>query len=969
MTALHAKWRKRRGGLGRAPNRNQNDRASGYYGIPSAVPHLRLHSPASIAGLGSEFEIPSQDVTVGRSAENQLVIPESSVSPRHARIQQTPQGWVLTDLENTNGIWVGVRRVNELQLTPGQLFRIGGVALEFVDDGQVPGIINERNDPDRRTLRSATIEGSGIRETDPSLHSNPAQVEPPDWEAPFSPEELYPLSDTPSWAPDSQSKGGRAGRIVAVLLGLTVLGFAVTMGAVFALRWLTKVRHSIRPVPSQPAATATANKRAESPSQWLAVTLADAAVDSLGAEQRVDVPNLLNLQLPANALHKATHVVIARAPSSGAEFCGATVNPTTVLEIATAYNSHWSQPATLEMVVDADQLARTRVPAMAIGFRDSMDQAWQLLPTEYDAARKVARAHLWQPGFVALYFFKGAEVYSASDHFAILLEPKTYDAQSAAPIADEQPLNALAQLESALSEYQKMGFRIAEGLHFTCASQANPPHSAALMPVFARRELPRPRSHALARAAFATIAAAYVSPGSMRGREFWFASMFDALATRISGVHVTSASPSYKRLASPLIADDWPSPPLYLSLLTKAGDPQPDLFRIWNDTTHVMTELDAKAGNEGQSPVLAVDLALQEMTKQSLLEHYAGYVNERLLAEHGLTLEALRSHDVCTQIAQLAEASRAGNATLEIPSSFTARWACLVIDARPDSVRSVQLKLAADTPASVSLRLLRLGSGQAVEPGLSAAHPLRVEVKSNEVFLLSAVNANMSQSASVRVVFDDVSLSASMVPSEATVVRLGQDVLSTLSLTSISEDRKTLVVQWEFGDGSPNAGSEWTANANGTLRVAQPHAWSKEGSYVVRATVFDAAQPTQALAAATRNVTVQSLKMEIRASSANPQPLADVTLHAKVSGPLPESPVYRFTFGDGSSPTSSSSPEVTHKYASVGDYNVTVELGAAPELTEALATAKLALSIRAADGASTSPSSTPQPAATDTPIP
>jgi len=176
-------------------------------------------------------------------------------------------------------------------------------------------------------------------------------------------------------------------------------------------------------------------------------------------------------------------------------------------------------------------------------------------------------------------------------------------------------------------------------------------------------------------------------------------------------------------------------------------------------------------------------------------------------------------------------------------------------------------------------------------------------------------------------------------------------------------------VQWEFGDGSPKVSSEWTANANGTLRVAQSHAWSKEGSYAVRATVFDAAQPTQELAVVTRSVTVESLKMEIRPSSVNPQPQVDVRLHAKVSGPLPDTPVYRYTFGDGSSPSSSASPDATHQYASPGDYDVTVELRAAPESTEALVTAKLALSIRAAEGASSSPSSTPQPAASGTLVP
>lgn len=98
------------------------------------VPQLRLHSPVSIPGLGSSLTIYGDDVTIGRDASSQIVIPETSLSSRHARIQRKPEGWILTDMGSKNGIWVGDRRVTNHCLQPHQLVRIGGVAVEFLDD-------------------------------------------------------------------------------------------------------------------------------------------------------------------------------------------------------------------------------------------------------------------------------------------------------------------------------------------------------------------------------------------------------------------------------------------------------------------------------------------------------------------------------------------------------------------------------------------------------------------------------------------------------------------------------------------------------------------------------------------------------------------------------------------------------------------------------------------------------------------
>lgn len=940
------------------------------------MPQLRLHSPAYIPGLGSELQIPGNDVTVGRSPDNQLVIPESSVSAHHARIQQTPQGWILSDLGNTNGIWIGVRRVDELPLTPGQLFRIGGVALEFIEDGQAPAVIDEHVDPDGPLSGSSLTQGSGVRQTGASLQdaispqlgaqSGPTQVNPPDWELPADPQSQHAASErVPVVAPPPSSRRrGRTGRLAAGLLGLTVLGFALTLGAVFALRWLTKVRRPPTRAVATAAATVIANEAAKEPPRLPEITLLDQAVDTLDAEQRVEVPGLLSLQLPARALHKATHIVVARAPETGAEFCHATELATNPVEIATAYNAHWAQPATIEMSVDLDRLAKTGVPSMAIGFRDAADQAWQLLPTVYDQERRIARTQIWQPGFVALFFAKGPEVYAASEHFALLLEPKPEGVGKAAA-APERPQQALNQLESALTKYREMGFRVAEGLHWACASHATPNKSAALLPVFPRRELNRKRSPMLARSAFATLVPAYLNSGSVHGREFWFAAMYDALANFVTGQR--AALPSFKRLANPLVAEDWPSPPLFLNLMSRFGDPAPDLFRIWSDTTHVMSELDAKAGSESQSPVLAVDLALQQITKASLLEHYARFVNERLLAEQGRSLDQLRSRDACVHVTQLPADSRSGSASIDVPSAFTARWSCIVIEPKPNATRMMHLQLAAEPPSGVAVRLLRIGSGQVIEPGPTATRPIRLDLRSNEVLVLSAINANMSQPAAITLKIGEVTPEVTLLPAEAATARVGQEVQTTLSLAAAPEELKTVSVQWDFGDGTPNVSGEWTVNASGQLRVAQSHVWTREGSFNLRATVIDGAHAAAPLVSASRTISVQALRLDVVASGSDPVVQSDIKLHAKASGPLPESPAYRFDFGDGTSPITSATPDTTHQFTSPGEYTVRAELLSGPGSGEVLATARTTLSIRSGESPTGSVSEPPQEAPNSAP--
>jgi len=59
---------------------------------------------------GLEIELPEEELTIGRSGDSGLVIRDDFTSSRHARLLNWPNGWVIQDLDSTNGTFLdGVR--------------------------------------------------------------------------------------------------------------------------------------------------------------------------------------------------------------------------------------------------------------------------------------------------------------------------------------------------------------------------------------------------------------------------------------------------------------------------------------------------------------------------------------------------------------------------------------------------------------------------------------------------------------------------------------------------------------------------------------------------------------------------------------------------------------------------------------------------------------------------------------------
>jgi pSer/pThr/pTyr-binding forkhead associated (FHA) protein len=90
-----------------------------------------LSSPA--IEPGTERELDSAAVTLGRSSENDLVLDtDEFASVRHARIEPRRDGVWVEDLDSTNGTFVnGIKLTRPQKLTPGDVIRVGETDLRY----------------------------------------------------------------------------------------------------------------------------------------------------------------------------------------------------------------------------------------------------------------------------------------------------------------------------------------------------------------------------------------------------------------------------------------------------------------------------------------------------------------------------------------------------------------------------------------------------------------------------------------------------------------------------------------------------------------------------------------------------------------------------------------------------------------------------------------------------------------------
>lgn len=81
---------------------------------------------------GLEIDLPEEQLTIGRSNESALVIRDDYTSTHHARLLLWNDGWVIQDLDSTNGTFLdGVRVIVPTHVPLNTPVKIGTTSFEL----------------------------------------------------------------------------------------------------------------------------------------------------------------------------------------------------------------------------------------------------------------------------------------------------------------------------------------------------------------------------------------------------------------------------------------------------------------------------------------------------------------------------------------------------------------------------------------------------------------------------------------------------------------------------------------------------------------------------------------------------------------------------------------------------------------------------------------------------------------------
>lgn len=85
---------------------------------------------------GTVLPFDQDEMVIGRTEDNDLVIQHKSVSRNHARIVREGDRWRMQDLGSANGILVNNEEVGSALLSSGDVIELGRVRLRFVEPGE-----------------------------------------------------------------------------------------------------------------------------------------------------------------------------------------------------------------------------------------------------------------------------------------------------------------------------------------------------------------------------------------------------------------------------------------------------------------------------------------------------------------------------------------------------------------------------------------------------------------------------------------------------------------------------------------------------------------------------------------------------------------------------------------------------------------------------------------------------------------
>ncbi len=189
--------------------------------------------------VGQSFEVSDHPKIIGRGAGSDITIADESLSRGHAKIQATAKGYVIEDLNSTNGTFVNGQRVSgSVLLRSGDTLRLGTAVVITVPS---PGA-----DPTQDNQQTLLAGSAAALDNSPTVVPSP----PVPLDATYVPAEQV----SPGTAPPPPQKSKPAWLWI---MGAVIIALLIIIGTLIYLQYMT--------TPSSPASTAVVQQATETP--------------------------------------------------------------------------------------------------------------------------------------------------------------------------------------------------------------------------------------------------------------------------------------------------------------------------------------------------------------------------------------------------------------------------------------------------------------------------------------------------------------------------------------------------------------------------------------------------------------------------------------------------------------------------------------------------------------------------------
>jgi len=99
--------------------------------LEPVVPRSSIRTLVVTAEDGQKLRVDQVPIRIGRGVDNDLVLRDVRVSRQHAAIEPAADGWIIRDMNSTNGTYLDGERVDEARVNAAAEVSLGGYRIKL----------------------------------------------------------------------------------------------------------------------------------------------------------------------------------------------------------------------------------------------------------------------------------------------------------------------------------------------------------------------------------------------------------------------------------------------------------------------------------------------------------------------------------------------------------------------------------------------------------------------------------------------------------------------------------------------------------------------------------------------------------------------------------------------------------------------------------------------------------------------